>query len=192
MPSLPQEEIEAAIAAAKAERAEWATRPAKQRAALLRKWHDLIIESADEPDQILTAELGKPLAEAKGEILSNAAYLEWFSYYIGARELLDGLPKVDWLLVDRGYDADWFRAAMKDKGVRACIPARKQHKTIVKYDKRRYERRKRIEMMSGRLKDWRRVATRYEGAQRSFSPQSLRRNRHLLVMNPDPSVSLVC
>ncbi|MDB6177431.1 NAD-dependent succinate-semialdehyde dehydrogenase [Paracoccus sp. Z330] len=79
VPSLPQEEIEAAIAAAKAARADWAARPAKQRAALLRKWHDLIIENADDLAQILTAEQGKPLAEAKGEILSNAAYLEWFA-----------------------------------------------------------------------------------------------------------------
>ncbi|WP_342773655.1 transposase, partial [Falsirhodobacter xinxiangensis] len=44
------------------------------------------------------------------------------SEYIGARALLGGLPKVDWLLGDRGYDADWFREALQDKGIRACIP----------------------------------------------------------------------
>jgi len=65
------------------------------------------------------------------------------SDYIGARALLSSLPKVDWLLGDRGYDADWFREALKDKGIRACIPARKQRKTTVKYDKRRYKRRNR-------------------------------------------------
>ena len=85
---------------------------------------------------------------------------QWCSDYIGARALLSSLPDVDWLLGDRGYDADWFREALKGKGIRACIPGRKQRKKAVKYDKRRYKRRNRIEIMFGRLKDWRRVATR--------------------------------
>ena len=84
------------------------------------------------------------------------------SAYIGARALIGGLPKVDWLLGDRGYDADWFRKALQDKGIRACIPGRKQRKTPARYDKRRYKRRNRIEIMFGRLTDWRRVATRYD------------------------------
>ncbi len=84
------------------------------------------------------------------------------SDYIGAAALLGSLPKVDWLLGDRGYDADWFRNALKVKGIQACIPGRKQRKKTVKYDRRRYKRRKRIEIMFGRLKDWRRVATRYD------------------------------
>lgn len=90
------------------------------------------------------------------------------SDYIGAAALLDSLPKVDWLLGDRGNDADWFRNALKDKGIRACIPGRKQRKTPVKYDKRRYKRRNRIEIMFGRLKDWRRVATRYDRCPKVF------------------------
>lgn len=44
------------------------------------------------------------------------------SDYIGARALVSSLPKVDWLQGDRGYDADWFRETLKDKGIRACIP----------------------------------------------------------------------
>ncbi|KEO58592.1 hypothetical protein DT23_16175 [Thioclava indica] len=83
------------------------------------------------------------------------------SDYIGARALRSSLPNVDWLLGHRGYDADWFRNALQDKGIRACIPSRKQRKTPVKYDKRRYKRRNRIAIMFGRLKDWRRVATRH-------------------------------
>ena len=55
---------------------------------------------------------------------------------IGARALVSSLPKVDWLLGDRGYDADWFREALKDKGIRACIPGRKQRKKTVKYPSR--------------------------------------------------------
>ena len=90
------------------------------------------------------------------------------SDYIGARALLGSLPKVDWLLGDRGYDADWFRNALKDKGIKPCIPGRKQRKTTVKYDKRRYKRRNRIEIMFGRLKDWRRVATRYDRCPKVF------------------------
>ena len=57
----------------------WAARTAKERAAILRRWHDLILENVDDLARILTAEQGKPLAEAKGEIVSNAAYLEWFA-----------------------------------------------------------------------------------------------------------------
>lgn len=90
------------------------------------------------------------------------------SDYIGARALCDSLPDVDWLLGDRGYDADWFREALKDKGIHACIPGRKQRKATVKYDKRRYKRRNRIEIMFGRLKDWRRVATRYDRCPKVF------------------------
>ncbi|KUP94683.1 transposase DDE domain protein [Tritonibacter horizontis] len=87
---------------------------------------------------------------------------------IGARALLSSFPNVDWLLGDRGYDAGWFRDASKDKGIRACIPGRKPRKKPVKYDKRRYQRRNRIEIMFGRLKDWRRVATRYERCPKVF------------------------
>ena len=78
------------------------------------------------------------------------------------------LPNVKWLLGDRGYDADWFREALQDKGIRACIPGRKKRKTAIKYDKRRYKRRNRIEIMFGRLKDWRRVATRYDRCPKVF------------------------
>ncbi|SLN75598.1 Transposase DDE domain protein [Ruegeria meonggei] len=87
---------------------------------------------------------------------------------IGDWALLSSLPNVDWLLGDRGYDADWSREALKDKGIRPCIPGRKQRKVTVKYDKRRYKRRNRIEIMIGRLKDWRRVATRYDRCPKVF------------------------
>ena len=61
-----------------------------------------------------------------------------------------------------GYDADWFRDALEEKGIKPCIPGRKSRGKPVKYDKRKYKRRNRIEIMFGRLKDWRRVATRYD------------------------------
>ena len=65
------------------------------------------------------------------------------SDYIGARALLSSLPSVDWLLGDRGYDADRFREALHDKGIRPCIPGRKSRAETVRYDKRRYKRRNR-------------------------------------------------
>ena len=46
----------------------------------------------------------------------------------GAAALLGGLPTAQWLLADRGYDADWFREALRDKGIRACISGRKARK----------------------------------------------------------------
>jgi len=90
------------------------------------------------------------------------------SDYTGAAALLRELPEADWLLADRGYDADWFRDALKDKEIKPCIPGRKKRKTPVKYDKRRYKRRNRIEIMFGRLKDWRRIATRYDRCTKVF------------------------
>ena len=65
------------------------------------------------------------------------------------------------MLADRGYDADWFRDALQGKGITPCISGRKIRNKAVKYDKHRYNRN-RIEIMFGRLKDWRRVATRYD------------------------------
>jgi transposase len=90
------------------------------------------------------------------------------SDYTGAAALLGSLPKAEWLLADRGYDADWFRDALKDKGIRPCIPGRKSRGNPIKHDKRRYKRRNRIEIMFGRLKDWRRVATRYDRCPKVF------------------------
>lgn len=84
------------------------------------------------------------------------------SDYTGAAALMNILPRAEWLLADRGYDADWFRNVLINKGTTPCILGRKSRKKTIKYDKRRYKRRNRIERMFGRLKDWRRVATRYD------------------------------
>ncbi|AJE44799.1 transposase, IS4 family [Celeribacter indicus] len=90
------------------------------------------------------------------------------SDYTGARAMLRDLPPAKWFLGDRGYDADWLRESLQDKGLRVCIPGRKGRKTPVRYDRRRYKRRNRIEIMFGRLKDWRRVATRYDRCPKVF------------------------
>jgi hypothetical protein len=59
------------------------------------------------------------------------------SDYTGARALLSSLPTADWLLGDRGYDADWFRQALVGNKITPCIPGRKSRDKPVKYDKRR-------------------------------------------------------
>ncbi|OAJ65959.1 transposase [Gluconobacter cerinus] len=69
------------------------------------------------------------------------------SDYTGTTALLDSLPPAEWMLADRGYDSDWFRDGLEDKGIRPCIPGRKSRTTPVSYDKRKYRRR---------------VATRYD------------------------------
>lgn len=108
------------------------------------------------------------VSDAKGRPIRFFMSVGQVSDYTGAAALLGSLPTADWMLADRGYDADWFREALKDKGIRACIPGRKKRKKIVRYDKRRYKRRNRIEIMFGRLKDWRRVATRYDRYPETF------------------------
>jgi succinate-semialdehyde dehydrogenase / glutarate-semialdehyde dehydrogenase len=79
LPEMGADETAAAIDAAYKVQPAWAARPAKDRSVLLRKWFDLIVANADELAAILTAEMGKPLAEAKGEILYAASYVEWYA-----------------------------------------------------------------------------------------------------------------
>ena len=108
------------------------------------------------------------VTDAKGRPLRFFMTAGQVSDYTGAAALLSNLPAAEWLIADRGYDADWFREALKDKGIRPCIPGRKSRGKAVRYDKRRYRRRNRIEIMFGRLKDWRRVATRYDRCPKVF------------------------
>ena len=68
-----------AIAAAEAAQKEWAAKTAKERANILRRWYDLMMENADDLGTILTTEQGKPLAEAKGEIGYGASFIEFFA-----------------------------------------------------------------------------------------------------------------
>ncbi|MBY5548068.1 NAD-dependent succinate-semialdehyde dehydrogenase [Rhizobium leguminosarum] len=79
LPEMGAAETRAAIDAAHAAQPGWAARPAKERSAILRKWFDLMVANADELAAILTAEMGKPFPEARGEILYAAAYIEWYA-----------------------------------------------------------------------------------------------------------------
>lgn len=79
VPSLGAKETREAIEAAHRAQKDWAARPAKERAAVLRRWFDLMMENQDDLAAILTAEQGKPLTEAKGEIAYAASFVEYYA-----------------------------------------------------------------------------------------------------------------
>ncbi|MBU3900419.1 MAG: NAD-dependent succinate-semialdehyde dehydrogenase [Gammaproteobacteria bacterium] len=72
-------DAEQAIAAANAAWGPWRSKTAKERSIILRKWYDLIMANQDDLGRIMTAEEGKPLLEAKGEIAYGASFVEWFA-----------------------------------------------------------------------------------------------------------------
>lgn len=79
----------------------------------------------------------------------------------GAALMIDALPPAKELIGDRGYDSNGFRAALEHLGIKPCIPPRKNRKVQHTYDAALYCQRHHIENMFAKLKDWRRVATRY-------------------------------
>jgi len=79
VPNMGAAETRRAIAAAKNAWSTWRRQPAKERSALLRRWNDLIVANVDDLGKLMTAEQGKPLAEAKGEVLYAASFIEWFA-----------------------------------------------------------------------------------------------------------------
>jgi succinate-semialdehyde dehydrogenase/glutarate-semialdehyde dehydrogenase len=74
-----REDASSAIDAAESALPAWSALPAKERSRLLRRWHDLVVDNVDDLARILTAEQGKPIAEARGEVLFGAAFFEWFA-----------------------------------------------------------------------------------------------------------------
>ena len=72
-------ETRRAIEAAERAQVDWRKKPAKERSNLLRKWFNLMMDAQEDLAQILTAEQGKPLAEARGEVAYGANYIEWFA-----------------------------------------------------------------------------------------------------------------
>jgi succinate-semialdehyde dehydrogenase/glutarate-semialdehyde dehydrogenase len=79
VPHMGAAETKRAIDAANAALPAWRALPAKERSRILRKWYDLIMANADDLALLLTTEQGKPLAEAKGEIVYGASFIEWFA-----------------------------------------------------------------------------------------------------------------
>lgn len=79
IPDLDASDARRAIDAANDAQDDWAGRLAAERSKILRKWYGLIVDNADDLAQILTAEMGKPLAEARGEVIYGASFVEWFA-----------------------------------------------------------------------------------------------------------------
>lgn len=86
----------------------------------------------------------------------------------GARLMLGALPPAKTLIADRGYDSAPFRQALLAKGVEPCIPSSRSRKIPFPYDKTLYRQRHRIENLFAKLKDWRRIATRYDRCAHTF------------------------
>jgi succinate-semialdehyde dehydrogenase/glutarate-semialdehyde dehydrogenase len=78
VPSMGEAETTAAIEAARGAFGPWRAKTAKERAGVLRRWYDLLVQHQDDLATIMTAEQGKPLAEARSEVLYAASFLEWF------------------------------------------------------------------------------------------------------------------
>ena len=77
--NLGAKEAEDAIQAANAAWPAWRTKTAKERSIILRKWYDLLMANVEDLGRIMTAEQGKPFAEAKGEVAYGASFVEWFA-----------------------------------------------------------------------------------------------------------------
>jgi len=82
--------------------------------------------------------------------------------------LLPKLPDARTLIADKGYDSDRFRHALAERGITPCIPGRRNRKRPINHDNDLYRQRNLIERMFGRLKDWRRIATRYDRCAHTF------------------------
>ena len=112
VPRMGEAETRRAVEAANAAWPAWRAKTAKERAAILRKWFDLMMAAQDDLAQILTAEQGKPLTEARGEIAYGASFIEWFAEE-GKRAYGDIIPQ---------HQADKRVLVIKQPiGVVACI-----------------------------------------------------------------------
>ena len=90
----------------------------------------------------------------------------------GAALMIDDFPKAKALLGDKEYDADWFREALAARKIEACIPSKSNRKVHIPHDTVLYRQRHKIEVMFGRLKDWRRIHPAMIAAPTPSCPQS--------------------
>ncbi|MBW8890743.1 MAG: NAD-dependent succinate-semialdehyde dehydrogenase [Burkholderiales bacterium] len=94
VPNLGRAEADSAVAAAANALAAWRGKPAKERAAVLVRWQQLLVKHADDLARLMTAEQGKPLAEARGEVIYGASFLDWFAEE-GKRVYGETIPTTD-------------------------------------------------------------------------------------------------
>jgi transposase len=90
------------------------------------------------------------------------------SDHIGVKILYPAFPPATTLITDKGYDSYEFRAALTARNIKTCIPPKSNRIIHHIYDKDIYKTRPRIENMFGKLKDWRRIATRYDRCAHTF------------------------
>ena len=90
------------------------------------------------------------------------------SDFQGAAMMMTALPRAKVLLADRGYDAKWLREALIAESITPCIPLRKNRKIAISHDVGLYKKRHIIENMFAKLKDWRRIAMRYDRCAHTF------------------------
>ena len=108
------------------------------------------------------------LCDSAGRPVSFLLTKGQVSDYKGAAILIERLPEAGTLLADRGYDATWLRNRLHEKDITPCIPCKRNRKQPVNYDKELYKQRHKIEIMFCRLKDWRRIAMRYDRCAHTF------------------------
>ena len=85
-----------------------------------------------------------------------------------AAAVIDKLPPADFMLADRAYSSAAFRQALVERGITPCIPPHASHRIQHTYDPVLYRQRHRIENLFARLKDWRRIHTRYDRCAHTF------------------------
>ena len=90
------------------------------------------------------------------------------SDFVGAALMADAFPKASVMIADRGYDADWFRRKLRENRIEPCIPPKKNSTEPIDYDVKLYRKRHKIENMFAKLKDWRRIAIRYDRCAHTF------------------------
>jgi len=86
----------------------------------------------------------------------------------GAEMIFPALPDADALIGDKGYDSDAFRAALIEREITPCIPPRAKRRSPATYCKALYKQRHKVENMFAKLKDWRRISTRYDRCAHTF------------------------
>ena len=122
VPNLGRAEAQEAIAAAANALNAWRGKPAKERAAVLVRWQQLLVKHADDLARLMTAEQGKPLAEARGEVIYGASFLDWFAEE-GKRVYGETIPTTDptkrYLVLKQGEIVDEGDA--RAAGARAAI-----------------------------------------------------------------------
>ena len=92
------------------------------------------------------------------------------SDFKGAALMIDHLPAAKVLLGDMGYDADWFRNALAERDIEACIPSKSNRKEPIPHDQALYRERHKIENTFGRIKDCRRIHTGFESHNADTAP----------------------